>query len=116
MTDIVFTDDAVFLMESLGVMVMVLKVLHEGAKSLELTIPLTKTNVHSFKILLDDTIQSVHASDADAEVTNSLIYQDSVMQTERGAFQEITRRIGLVHGITDSLKANSPLNTSIWRC
>lgn len=51
-----------YFMESLEVLVLALKVLHEEAKPLELKVSWAKTKVQSFEGLLDDTVQSVHAS------------------------------------------------------
>ena len=79
---------------------MALEALHEEVK--------TKGQV--FGGVLDETVQSVHACGEDIEILKSFTYLGSVVHNEGGSSQEVTRRIGLAHGVMDSL------NTSIWRC
>ena len=109
-TDLVFADDAVILAESLEVLVMALEVLHEEAKPLGLKVSWPKTKVQVFGGLLDDTVQSVHACGEDVEICESFTYLGSVVHNDGGCGHEVIRRIGLAHGIMDSL------DRSIWRC
>ena len=109
-SDLVFADDAVLLAESLDVLVMALEVLHEESKPLGLKVSWTKTKVQAFGGLLDDTVQSVQACGEDIEVLESFTYLGSVVHNNGGSGQEVTRRIGLAHGVMNSL------NASIWRC
>ena len=109
-TDLVFADDAVILAESLDVLAMALEVLHEEAKPLGLRVSWTKTKVQAFGGLLDDTVESVHTCGENIEVSERFTYLGSVVHNDGGSGQEVNRRIGLAHGVMDSL------NTSIWRC
>ncbi|KAG0701618.1 ATP-dependent DNA helicase PIF1 [Chionoecetes opilio] len=56
-TDLVFADDAVIFAESLEVLVMALKALHEEAKPLGLEVSWLKTKVQVFGDLLDEAVQ-----------------------------------------------------------
>ncbi|KAG0730410.1 Gypsy retrotransposon integrase-like protein 1 [Chionoecetes opilio] len=67
-TDLVFADDAVIFAESLEVLVMALKALHEEAKPLGLEVSWLKTKVQVFGDLLDEAVQSVHACGEDIEI------------------------------------------------
>lgn len=109
-TDLVFADDAVILAESLEVLVLALEALHEEAKPLGLQVSWAKTKVQVFGGLLDETVQSVHACGEDIEILESFTYLGSVVHNSGGSRHEVLRRIGLAHGVMDSL------NTSIWRC
>ena len=109
-TDLVFADDAVIFAESLEVLVMALEVLHEEAKPLGLKVSWPKTKVQDFGGLLDDTVQSVLACGEDVEISENFTYLGSVVHNNGGSRQEVLRRIGLAHGVMDSL------STSIWRC
>ena len=109
-TDLVFADDAAIFAESLEVLVMALEALHEEVKPLGLKVSWAKTKVQVFGGVLDETVQSVHACGEDIEILKSFTYLGSVVHNDGGSSQEVTRRIGLAHGVMDSL------NTSIWRC
>ena len=89
---------------------MVLEALHEEAKPLGLQVSWAKTKVQVFGSLLDETVQSVHACGEDVEISESFTYLGSVVHNNGESGQEVLRRIGLAHGVMDSL------NTSIWRC
>ena len=106
-TDLVFADDAAIFAESLEVLVMALEALHEAVKPLGLKVSWAKK---LFGGALDETLQSVHACGEDFEILKNLTYLGSVVYNDGGSSQEVTRRIGLAHGVMDSL------NTSIWRC
>ena len=112
-TDLVFADDAAILAESLEVLVMALEALHEEeVKPSGLKVSCAKTKVQVFGGVLDETVlQSVHACGENIEILKSFTYLGSVViHNDGGSSQEVTRRIGLAHGVMDSL------NTSIWRC
>ena len=109
-TDLVFADDAVILAESLEVLVLALETLHEETKPLGLQVSWTKTKVQVFGGLLDETVQSVHACGEDIEILETFAYLGSVVHNSGGSRHEVLRRIGLAHGVMDSL------NVSIWRC
>ena len=109
-TDLVFADDAVILSESLEVLVMALEALHEEAKPLGLEVSWAKTKVQVFGGLLDETVRSVHACGEDIDILDSFTYLGSVVHNNGGSRHEVMRRIGLAHGVMDSL------NASIWRC
>ena len=70
----------------------------------------TKTKVQVFGGLLDETVQSVHACGEDIEILESFTYLGSVVHNSGGSRHEVLRRIGLAHGVMDSL------NMNIWRC
>ena len=91
---------------------MALDALHEEVKPLGLKVSWAKTKVQVFGGVLDETvpIQSVHVCGEDIEILKSFTYLGSVVHNDGGSSQEVTRRIGLAHGVMDSLK------TSIWRC
>ena len=60
--------------------------------------------------MLDETVQSVHACGEDIEILKNFTYLGGVVvHNDGGSGQEVTRQIGLAHGVMDSL------NTSIWR-
>ncbi|KAG0729698.1 Retrovirus-related Pol polyprotein from type-1 retrotransposable element R2 [Chionoecetes opilio] len=109
-TDLVFADDAVIFAESLEVLVMALEALHEEAKPLGLEVSWLKTKVQVFGDLLDEAVQSVHACGEDIEILESFTYLGSSVHNDGGSRQEVLRRIGLAHGVMDSLSG------SIWRC
>ena len=109
-TDLVFADDAVILAESLEVLVMALEALHEEAKPLGLKVSWAKTKAQVFGGLLDDTVQSVRVCGENVEILESFTYLGSVVHNDGGSRQEVLRRIGLAHGVMDSL------NQNIWRC
>ena len=109
-TDLAFADDAVLLAESLDVLVMALEALNEEAKPLGLKVSWIKTKIQAFGNLLDDAVESVHACGEDIEVLESFTYLGSVVHKNAGSRQDVLRRIGLAHGVMDSL------NKSIWRC
>ena len=109
-TDLVFANDAVIFTESLEVLVMAFKTLHEEAKPLGLRVSWPKTKVQVFKGLLDETVQSIHACSEDIDILDSLKYLGSVVHNNGGSRQEVLRWIGLAYGVMDSL------STSIWRC
>ena len=109
-TDLAFADDAVLFAESLDVLVMALNTLHEEAKPLGLKVSWIKTKVQEFGDLLDDAVRSVHACGEDIEVLESFTYLGSVVHKTGGSAHDVNRRIGMAHGVMDSL------NTSIWRC
>ena len=109
-TDLVFADDAVIFAETLEVLVMALESLHEEAKPLGLKVSWPKTKVQVFGGLLDETVQSVHACGEDIAISEHFTYLGSVVHNNGGSRHEVLRRIGLAHGVMDSL------NKSIWRC
>ncbi|KAG0728144.1 Retrovirus-related Pol polyprotein from type-1 retrotransposable element R2 [Chionoecetes opilio] len=109
-TDLVFADDAVIFAESLEVLVMALEALHEEAKPLGLEVSWLKTKVQVFGDLLDEAVQSVHACGEDIEILESFTYLGSAIHNDGGSRQEALRRIGIAHGVMDSLSG------SIWRC
>ncbi|KAG0710593.1 putative uncharacterized transposon-derived protein F52C9.6 [Chionoecetes opilio] len=109
-TDLVFADDAVIFPESLEVLVMALEALHEEAKPLGLEVSWLKTKVQVFGDLLDEAVQSVHACGEDIEILESFTYLGSAVHNVGGSRQEVLRRIGIAHGVMDSLSG------SIWRC
>ncbi|KAG0711023.1 Iron-sulfur protein NUBPL [Chionoecetes opilio] len=109
-TDLVFADDAVIFAESLEVLVMALEALHEEAKPLGLVVSWLKTKVQVFGDLLDEAVQSVHACGEDIEILESFTYLGSAVHNDGGSRQEVLRRIGIAHGVMDSLSG------SIWRC
>ena len=69
-----------------------------------------KTKAQVFGGLLDDTVQSVRVCGENVEILESFTYLGSVVHNDGGSRQEVLRRIGLAHGVMDSL------NQSIWRC
>ncbi|KAG0714334.1 putative uncharacterized transposon-derived protein F52C9.6 [Chionoecetes opilio] len=109
-TDLVFADVAVIFDESLDVLVMALDALQEEAKPLGLKVSWLKTKVQVFGGLLDETVQSVHACGEDIEILESFTYLGSAVHNDGGSRQEVLRRIGIAHGIMNSL------SRSIWRC
>ncbi|KAG0713639.1 Pikachurin [Chionoecetes opilio] len=109
-TDLVFADDAVIFAESLEVLVMALEALHEEAKPLGLEVSWLKTKVQVFGDLLDEAVQTVHACGEDIEILESFTYLGSAVHNDGGSRQEALRRIGIAHGVMDSLSG------SIWRC
>ncbi|KAG0723422.1 Transposon TX1 uncharacterized protein [Chionoecetes opilio] len=109
-TDLVFADDAVIFAESLEVLVMALEALHEEAKPLGLEVSWLKTKVQVFGDLLDEAVQSVHACGEGFEILKSFTYLGSAVHNDGGSRQEVLRRIGIAHGVMDSLSG------SIWRC
>ncbi|KAG0714561.1 Retrovirus-related Pol polyprotein from type-1 retrotransposable element R2 [Chionoecetes opilio] len=109
-TDLVFADDAVIFAESLEVLVMALEALHEEAKPLGLEVSWLKTKVQVFGDLLDEAVQSVYACGEDIEIFESFTYLGSAVHNDGGSRQEVLRRIGIAHGVMDSLSG------SIWRC
>ncbi len=86
---------------------MALEALHEEAKPLGLEVSWTKTKVQTFGGLLGDTVQSVHACGEDIEVLESFTYFGSVVHKNGGSGQEVTRRIGLAHGVMNEYMALS---------
>ncbi|KAG0720366.1 hypothetical protein GWK47_048649 [Chionoecetes opilio] len=109
-TDLVFADDAVIFAESLEVLVMALEALHEEAKPLGLEVSWLKIKVQVFGDLLDEAVQSVHVCGEDIEILESFTYLGSAVHNDGGSRQEVLRRIGIAHGVMDSLSG------SIWRC
>ncbi|KAG0711040.1 hypothetical protein GWK47_021529 [Chionoecetes opilio] len=109
-TDLVFADDAVIFAESLEVLVMALEALHEEAKPLGLEVSWLLTKVQVFGDLLDEAVQSVHVCGEDIEILESFTYLGSAVHNDSGSRQEVLRRIGIAHGVMDSL------SKSIWRC
>ncbi|KAG0716932.1 Retrovirus-related Pol polyprotein from type-1 retrotransposable element R2 [Chionoecetes opilio] len=109
-TDLVFADDAVIFAESLEVLVMAPEALHEEAKPLGLEVSWLKTKVQVFGDLLDEAVHSVHACGEDIEILESFTYLGSAVHNDGGSRQEVLRRIGIAHGVMDSL------SRSIWRC
>ena len=109
-TDLVFADDAVIFAESLEILELALGVLHEEAKPLGLKVSWPKTKVQVFGGLLDESVESVRACGEDIEISENFTYLGSVVHNNGGSRQEVLRRIGLAHGVMDSL------NKSIWRC
>ncbi|KAG0697185.1 Tetratricopeptide repeat protein 17 [Chionoecetes opilio] len=109
-TNLAFADDAVIFAESLEVLVMALEALHEETKPLGLEVSWLKTKVQVFGGLLDETVQSVHACGEDIEILDSFTYLGSAVHNDGGSRQEALRRIGIAHGVMDSL------SRSIWRC
>ncbi|KAG0710480.1 hypothetical protein GWK47_022710 [Chionoecetes opilio] len=109
-TDLVFADDTVIFAESLEVLVMALEALHEEAKPLRLEVSWLKTKVQVFGDLLDEAVQSVHACGEDIEILESFTYLGSAVHNDGGSRQEVLRRIGIAHGVMNSLSG------SIWRC
>ena len=66
--------------------------------------------VQVFGDLLNETIQSIHASGEDIDIYESLIYLGSVVHNNGGSRQEVLQRICFAQGVMDSF------STSIWRC
>ena len=60
--------------------------------------------------VLDETVQSVHACGKDIKILENFTFLGREVHNDGESSQEVTRRIGLAHGVMDSL------NTSIWRC
>ena len=108
--DLVFADDALIFAESLVILVIALKALHEEAKPLGLQVSWPKTKVQVFGGLLDETVQSIHACGEDIDILDSIKYLGSVVHKNGESCQEVLRWIGLAPGVMDSL------STSIWRC
>ena len=77
---------------------------------MELKFSWTKTKVQVFGGVLKETVQSLHVCGEDIEILKNFTYLGSVVHNDGGSSQEVSRRIGLAHGVMDSL------NTSIWRC
>ncbi|KAG0703357.1 Vinexin [Chionoecetes opilio] len=102
-TDLVFAGDAVILAESLEVLVMALEALHKEARPLGLEVSWLKTKVQVFGDLLDETVQSVYACGEDIEILESCTYLGSAVYNDDGSRQEVLRRIGIAHGVMDSL-------------
>ncbi|KAG0729750.1 hypothetical protein GWK47_029716 [Chionoecetes opilio] len=73
-TDLIFPDDTVIFAESLEVLVMALEALHEEAKPLGFEVSWLKTKVQVFGVLLDETVQSVHACGEDIQTLESFTY------------------------------------------
>lgn len=73
LTDFVFADNAILLVESLKILALALEVLREEAKFQNLQSSWGKAKVQSFGGLLDDTVQAVQACGEDIEVTNRFI-------------------------------------------
>ncbi|KAG0722631.1 Retrovirus-related Pol polyprotein from type-1 retrotransposable element R2 [Chionoecetes opilio] len=105
-TDLVFADDAVIFAESLEVLVIALEALHEEATPLGLEVSWLKTKVQVFGGLLDETVQSVHASGEDIEILESFTYLGSAVHNDGGSRQEVLLRIGIAHGVMDSLSGS----------
>ena len=59
-----------------------------------------------FRGLLDETVQSVHACGEDIEISETFTYLGSVVHNDGESSQEVVKRIGLAHGVMDSLDAN----------
>ena len=59
---------------------------------------------------MDETVQSVHACGEDIEISENFTCFGSVVRNDGGSSQEVVWRIGLAHGVMDSL------STSIRRC
>ena len=76
---------------------------------LKVSWPKTKTQV--FGGWLDETVQSiyVYAYGEDIVISENFTYLGSVVHNDFGSSQEVIRRIGLAHGIMNSL------STVIWR-
>ena len=89
---------------------MALEALHEEMKPLELKVSWAKTKVQVIGGVLDETVRSVHARGEDIEILQNFTYLGNVVHNDGGWSQDITRQIGLAHGVMDSL------NTSIWHC
>ena len=85
---------------------MALEALHEEVKPLGLQVSWLKV----FGGLLDDTAQSIHVCGKKIDILDSFTYIGSVVHNNGGSRREVLRRIGLAHGVMDSL------STSIWRC
>ena len=102
-TDPVFADEATIFAESLEVMVMVLEALHEEVKPLGLKVSRAKTKVQVFEGILGETVQSVHACVEVIEILKNFTYLGSVVHNDGRLSQEVTHRIGLAHGVMDSL-------------
>ena len=68
------------------------------------------TKVLVFGAVLDETVQTVHACGEDIEILKNFTFLGSVVHNDGVSSQEVTRQIGLAHGIMDSL------NTSFWHC
>ena len=109
-TDLVFADDVVILAESLEVLMLALEALHDDAKPLGLQVSWPKTKVQVFVGLLDETVQSVRVCGEDIDISENFTYLGSVVHNNGGSRHEVLRRIGIAHGVMDSL------NSSIWRC
>ena len=105
---IVFADDAAIFAESLEVLVMALEALHEEVKLLGIKVSWAKTKVQVFGGVQDETAQSVHACGEDIEILKNFTYLGGVVHNDSRSSQEVILRIGLAHGVMDSL------NTSIW--
>ena len=93
-TDLVFADDTVIFAESLEVLVMVLEALHEEAKPLGFQVSWPKSKVQVFGVLLDETVQCIHACDEDIDILDSFKYLGSVVHNNCGSRQEVLRWIG----------------------
>ena len=49
--------------------------------------------------VLDEPGESVHAGGEDIEIVKNFTYLGSVVQNDVGSSQEVTRQIGLAHGV-----------------
>ena len=109
-TDLDFADDAVIFAESLEVLVSALESLHEEARPLGLQVSWIKTKIQVFGDLLGEAVQSVQVCGENIEILDRFTYLGSVIHSDGGSAHEVSRRIGLAHGVMGSL------NSSIWRC
>ena len=109
-TDLDFADDAVIFAESLEVLALALEALSGEAGSLGLEVSWIKTKIQVFGDLMDEAVQSVRIHGENIEILDRFTYLGSVVHSDGGSGYEVSRRIGLAHGVMESL------NSSIWRC
>ena len=67
-----------------------------------------KTKMQVFGGVLDERVQCVYECGKDIEILKNFTHRGSVVHNDGGSSLEVTRRIGLGHGVMDSL--------NIWRC
>ncbi|XP_070000270.1 uncharacterized protein [Penaeus vannamei] len=109
-TDYDFAVDFAIISDSLETLVVVLDAISNEAKPLGLDVSWIKTKVQDFGNLLREPVWLVRACGEDIEVTESFTYLDSVVHNSGLSDQEVSRWIGLVTGVMNSL------NKSFWRC
>ena len=85
LTDLDFVDDVVIFVDTLEVLELALKKLHEVIKRLGLKVSWVKTKILNFGNLLGRDTQSVHVCGEGTEVVESFTYLSSAVHKAEGS-------------------------------
>ena len=108
-TDLDFADDAVIFAETVESITEALETLSEEAEPLGLRVSWIKTKIQAFGDILEAGIKSLPVAGENVDIVETFTYLGSVVHQSTTCEAEVNRRLGLAHGVMNSL------SKTVWR-